>query len=110
MIDCIAAASSPAAPPEAAPLWHIAMLNDSSRNSLYRRSIAHAFEKLGCRSIMDIGCGSGLLAAYALQTGYSKVYGCEVDKNLYEIAKNLVPQFKKNEDSELILVNEYSED
>ncbi|MEN2498713.1 MAG: protein-arginine omega-N symmetric methyltransferase activity, variant 2 [Marteilia pararefringens] len=67
MIDCIAAASSPAAPPEAAPLWHIAMLNDSSRNSLYRRSIAHAFEKLGCRSIMDIGCGSGLLAAYALQ-------------------------------------------
>jgi type II protein arginine methyltransferase len=41
--------------------WHFRMLNDRNRNKQYERSITQAV-KDGCKTVLDIGTGSGLLA------------------------------------------------
>ncbi|KAJ6668749.1 hypothetical protein lerEdw1_012232 [Lerista edwardsae] len=65
--------------------WHFIMLNDSNRNLLYQKAIQKAVQS-GCRSILDIGTGTGILSMFAKQAGASSVYACELSKTMYELA------------------------
>lgn len=40
--------------------WHFIMLNDANRNLLYQKAIEKAVCS-GCRSVLDIGTGTGIL-------------------------------------------------
>ena len=41
--------------------WHFKMLNDISRNKAYYTAIQQAMQDLDVSSVLDIGCGTGLL-------------------------------------------------
>ncbi|XP_061440701.1 protein arginine N-methyltransferase 9 isoform X2 [Rhineura floridana] len=65
--------------------WHFIMLNDSNRNLLYQRAIEKAIRS-GCRSVLDIGTGTGILSMFAKKAGAPSVYACELSKTMYELA------------------------
>ncbi|XP_042326071.1 protein arginine N-methyltransferase 9 isoform X2 [Sceloporus undulatus] len=65
--------------------WHFVMLNDSNRNLLYQKAIQKAVHS-GCRSVLDIGTGTGILSMFAKKAGASSVYACELSKTMYELA------------------------
>ncbi|KAJ7326901.1 hypothetical protein JRQ81_016660 [Phrynocephalus forsythii] len=65
--------------------WHFIMLNDYNRNSLYQKAIQKAVHS-GCRSVLDIGTGTGILSMFARKAGVSSVYACELSKTMYELA------------------------
>lgn len=41
--------------------WHFKMLNDLQRNKAYRDAILHTMQENTVSSVLDIGCGTGLL-------------------------------------------------
>ena len=41
--------------------WHFKMLNDLQRNKAYHDAIIHTVQKNNVSSVLDIGCGTGLL-------------------------------------------------
>ncbi|CAI5784269.1 protein arginine N-methyltransferase 9 [Podarcis lilfordi] len=65
--------------------WHFIMLNDASRNLLYQKAIEKAVCS-GCRSVLDIGTGTGILSMFAKKAGAPSVYACELSKTMYELA------------------------
>lgn len=69
--------------------WHFIMLNDSNRNLLYQKAIQKAVQS-GCRNVLDIGTGTGILSMFAKQAGASSVYACELSKTMYELACEVV--------------------
>lgn len=72
----------------AVPRWHFAMLNDTERN----KALATALEQLipHGSTVLDIGSGSGLLAMVAVQAGAARVYTCEENPLLAEIARQII--------------------
>ncbi|XP_034969998.1 protein arginine N-methyltransferase 9 [Zootoca vivipara] len=65
--------------------WHFIMLNDANRNLLYQKAIEKAVCS-GCRSVLDIGTGTGILSMFAKKAGAPSVYACELSKTMYELA------------------------
>ena len=54
---------------------------------------AYQFGDIKNKSIIDLGCGTGIFSIGAFITGAKKVVGIDIDKNSIEIAKNYA---KKN--------------
>ncbi|MCI4376053.1 hypothetical protein PGIGA_G00183730 [Pangasianodon gigas] len=69
--------------------WHFLMLNDNGRNRKYQLAIQRAVQD-GCRSVLDIGTGTGILGMCAKKAGASEVYACELSKTMYELACEVV--------------------
>ncbi|NXN07644.1 ANM9 methyltransferase, partial [Indicator maculatus] len=69
--------------------WHFIMLNDSKRNLTYLKAIQKAVHS-GCKSVLDIGTGTGILSMFAKKAGASSVYACELSKTMYELARDVV--------------------
>ncbi|XP_050829507.1 protein arginine N-methyltransferase 9 isoform X2 [Serinus canaria] len=69
--------------------WHFIMLNDAKRNLTYLRAIENAVHS-GSKSVLDIGTGTGILSMFAKKAGASFVYGCELSKTMYELARDVV--------------------
>ena len=43
------------------PRWHYRMLNDAKRNASYFEALRKSVTKNGCKDVLDIGAGSGIL-------------------------------------------------
>ena len=82
------------------PVWHFAMLNDSSRNNAFRNRIQTVINEKAISSsgeeivILDIGSGTGLLAFYAEefanQSGLTNIstFACEAHPKMVQILKS----------------------
>ncbi|MFN0193997.1 MAG: ribonucleotide-diphosphate reductase subunit beta [Aestuariivirga sp.] len=72
------------------PTWHFPMVNDESRN----RAIEEAIASLDLRgkSVVEIGTGTGLIALLFARHGAERVYTCEMNPNLAELAKRIVDE------------------
>ncbi len=55
--------------------------------------IAHQFGDVENKTVLDLGCGTGIFSVGAALTGAEKVVGIDVDKSCIEIARNYA---KKN--------------
>ncbi|NWJ05490.1 ANM9 methyltransferase, partial [Crypturellus undulatus] len=65
--------------------WHFIMLNDTKRNLTYLKAIENAVRS-GCKSVLDIGTGTGILSIFAKKAGAPYVYACELSKTMYKLA------------------------
>lgn len=70
------------------PRWHFAMLNDTPRNEGLVTALERGIPS-GAR-VLDIGSGSGLLAIAAARAGAGRVFTCEMNPLLAEVARNVV--------------------
>ncbi|XP_075143797.1 protein arginine N-methyltransferase 9 isoform X2 [Leptodactylus fuscus] len=69
--------------------WHFVMLNDVKRNQMYQKAIENAVQA-GCKTVLDIGTGTGILSMFAQSAGAPHVYACEVSKTMYDLACEVV--------------------
>ncbi|XP_068798343.1 protein arginine N-methyltransferase 9 isoform X3 [Struthio camelus] len=69
--------------------WHFIMLNDTKRNLTYLKAIENVIRS-GCKSVLDIGTGTGILSMFAKKAGAPYVYACELSKTMYELACDVV--------------------
>ncbi|XP_075055040.1 protein arginine N-methyltransferase 9 [Mixophyes fleayi] len=65
--------------------WHFVMLNDGKRNLMYQKAIEKAVQT-GCKTVLDIGTGTGILSMFAKRAGAPHVYACELSKTMYDLA------------------------
>lgn len=80
-------------PSARAPLgaYHFPMLNDSKRNHAFACGIIKAVNSIQPSLVLDIGCGTGLLAMIAAsKAGASRVLAVEMTPELAAIASQLV--------------------
>jgi len=54
--------------------------------------IAHQFEDIENKTVIDLGCGTGIFSIGAKILGAKKVFGVDVDKNCLKIARRYVKQ------------------
>ncbi|XP_029459595.1 protein arginine N-methyltransferase 9 [Rhinatrema bivittatum] len=87
--------------------WHFTMLNDSRRNRMYWSAIRKAVQG-GCRSVLDIGAGTGILSMFAKKAGALRVSACELSKTMYEVARDVVAA--NNMEGEIQLLHMKSQD
>uniref|UniRef100_A0A1I7XWP3 PRMT5_C domain-containing protein n=1 Tax=Steinernema glaseri TaxID=37863 RepID=A0A1I7XWP3_9BILA len=75
--------------------WHFYMVNDEKRNLAFKRAIESAIQENPAdrRSVLDIGCGSGLLSAYANQSDASRILAVEENETMHSIAEEV---FRRN--------------
>ena len=73
----------------AVPRWHFRMLNDSRRNRAYAAAIERAVVR-GCRTVVDIGAGTGLLAMLAARAGATSVWAVECSPLMAALAREAV--------------------
>lgn len=53
------------------------MIKDSVRTNTYRRAIVENPELFKDKTVLDIGCGTGILSIFAARAGAQKVYGID---------------------------------
>ncbi|XP_075716489.1 protein arginine N-methyltransferase 9 isoform X2 [Rhinoderma darwinii] len=69
--------------------WHFVMLNDVKRNRMYQKAIENAVHA-GCKTVLDIGTGTGILSMFAKCAGAAHVYACELSKTMFDLACEVV--------------------
>ncbi|XP_077984857.1 protein arginine N-methyltransferase 9-like [Glandiceps talaboti] len=69
--------------------WHFKMLNDKVRNQAYKVAIEKAVQN-GFDTVLDIGTGTGILSMFAVKAGAKRVYGCEMSKTMFGVAKDVL--------------------
>ncbi len=70
--------------------YHWSMLNDQDRNDAYREGIRRV---AAGRIVYDLGAGVGPMSYYALTAGAKRVYGFEVDRDIYPYLRRLTDAF-----------------
>jgi len=70
------------------PSWHFAMLNDKARNAAIEQAIASL--DLAGKTVFEIGSGAGLVALLFAKYGAHRVFSCECNRNLADIACSTV--------------------
>lgn len=70
--------------------WHFAMMNDDTRN----KSLEYCFRtmSLADKTVLEIGTGAGLTAIQMAKAGASHIYTCEINLQLFEVAKTVIAQ------------------
>ncbi len=73
---------------------HLEMLSDSHRTESYRRAITHLAPFIKGRTVLDVGCGSGVLAIMCAQAGAEHVYGVDASDIIHKATKKVVEENK----------------
>jgi len=68
--------------------FHYAMMNDHERNEFYRASLAKVVTPE--TTVLEVGCGSGLLSIISASLGAKHVYAIEANKHLAQLARNII--------------------
>ncbi|EEB13167.1 protein arginine N-methyltransferase, putative [Pediculus humanus corporis] len=68
---------------------HEEMLKDEVRTLTYRNSMYHNKHLFQGKTVIDIGCGTGILSMFAAKAGAARVFGIECS-NIVEYAKEIV--------------------
>eukprot|EP00467_Chlorarachnion_reptans_P017442 CAMPEP_0114513164 /NCGR_PEP_ID=MMETSP0109-20121206/15405_1 /TAXON_ID=29199 /ORGANISM="Chlorarachnion reptans, Strain CCCM449" /LENGTH=192 /DNA_ID=CAMNT_0001692981 /DNA_START=85 /DNA_END=660 /DNA_ORIENTATION=+ len=68
---------------------HEEMLKDEVRTKTYMRSIVENKHLFKGKTVLDIGCGTGILCMFAAKAGAKKVFGIECAE-IYHKAKKIV--------------------
>lgn len=68
---------------------HEEMLKDEVRTMTYRNSMYHNKHLFKGKTVLDIGCGTGILSMFAAKAGAARVIGIECS-NIVEYAKQIV--------------------
>lgn len=79
---------------------HEEMLKDEVRTVTYRNSMYHNKHLFKGKTVLDIGCGTGILSMFAVKAGAARVIGIECS-NIVEYAKKIV---EANHMSDIITV------
>ncbi|XP_044156330.1 LOW QUALITY PROTEIN: protein arginine N-methyltransferase 9 [Bufo gargarizans] len=87
--------------------WHFVMLNDVKRNRMYQKAIENAVQA-GCKTVVDIGTGTGILSMFAKCAGAPHVYACELSKTMFDLACEVVAA--NNMEGEIKLLHMKSQD
>jgi len=69
------------------PAWHYRMLNDDARNRAIEAAIAAT--PVAGKTVFEIGAGAGLIALLFAKYGAARVYTCEVNPHLCQIARRI---------------------
>ncbi|XP_026325560.1 probable protein arginine N-methyltransferase 6.1 [Hyposmocoma kahamanoa] len=80
---------------------HKLMLEDKSRTETYRNAILSNKDYFTDKIVMDVGCGTGILAVFCAQAGAKKVYAVEAS-SLANMAKEIVKENGYDEVIEVI--------
>jgi hypothetical protein len=70
--------------------FHWVMLNDYDRNAAYRAAIRRSAPG---RTVYDLGAGVGPMSYYALAAGARRVYGFEIDRDIFPYLARLTRAF-----------------
>ena len=65
----------------------LTFLNDTPRNAWYREKLK---KQVPGKVVMEIGCGAGILAAYALEFGAKKYYGIDIRSNRAHFTRDIL--------------------
>merc|ERR1711962_574595 len=66
---------------------HNAMMKDRQRVGFYYRTIVKNPQLFKEKTVLDVGCGLGILSIFAAQAGAKKVYAVEASEKIGELAK-----------------------
>ncbi|KAL8576382.1 hypothetical protein ACOMHN_048949 [Nucella lapillus] len=75
--------------------WHFKMLNDVNRNTAYHDAIVATVQKNALSSVLDIGCGTGLLSVFAEQGGAKHVTLCDAAPVMTQICSAVVASHRQ---------------
>ncbi|KAL5708436.1 type I protein arginine methyltransferase [Ranunculus cassubicifolius] len=68
---------------------HREMINDKVRMDAYRGAILNNPSLIKCATVMDVGCGTGILSLFAAQAGASKVIAIEASEKMAAVATQI---------------------
>lgn len=69
------------------PTWHFPMMNDVPRNQAFEEAIIARLEPGD--TVLDIGCGAGLLSLIAARAGAEKVFAIEGESAVADVAEEI---------------------
>ncbi|MER8927720.1 50S ribosomal protein L11 methyltransferase [Mesorhizobium sp. M0859] len=70
------------------PKWHFTMLRDLGRNAAIEAAIASC--NVVGKTVVEIGTGAGLPAMLFAKYGAEKVFSCEMDERLADVAREVI--------------------
>ena len=70
--------------------YHFAMLNDRGRTRAFAGAIARAVGRLQPSLVLDVGCGTGVLAILAARAGAPRVLALEMTPRVAHLAREIV--------------------
>jgi type II protein arginine methyltransferase len=73
---------------ENVPAWHFSIVQDERRNAVYDCALRRAI--LPHSRVLEIGCGTGLLAMMAARAGAAEVMTCEMNPVIAEAAMQII--------------------
>uniref|UniRef100_A0A1D1XSI2 C2H2-type domain-containing protein n=1 Tax=Anthurium amnicola TaxID=1678845 RepID=A0A1D1XSI2_9ARAE len=83
---------------------HREMISDKVRTDTYRSAIMNNPSLMNGATVLDVGCGTGILSLFAAQAGASRVIAVEASKKMAAVASQIV------KDNGLLLVGSHNGD
>lgn len=87
------------------PAWHFKMLNDHERNRRYGLALDRALARASARnsSVVDCGCGAGLLSLLAARAGAKTVCSIEISAAIADVADETISGYLRERGPDLTL-------
>ena len=76
---------------------HNAMLKDKPRMEFYYEAIVRNSQMFKNKTVLDVGCGLGILSMFAAKAGAKKVYAIEAAEKVADLAKEVIMKNKMDD-------------